>query len=140
MSYSRILLPVDGSEHSMQALTHAIRLAQQEGEIYVITVVPEIPAVIGGEHRKEAEEAIIADTRLILDPVQAVLAKESVKSHFNTVFNNSTSDGILKAAQEYKCDAIVMGTRGRNDFEGLFLGSVTHSVLTHASVPVLVVH
>ena len=38
-----------------------------------------------------------------------------------------------------KCDLIFRGSRGRSDIEGLLLGSVTHNVLTLATVPVLVV-
>ena len=111
MAYNRILLPVDGSEHSMHAVAHAVSLVREGGEIVVATVLPPIPNVIGGDARKEAEEAV----------------------------KTSTAEGIIETAEDMKCDLIVMGSRGRSDIEGLLLGSVTHKVLTLATVPVLVV-
>lgn len=139
MFYSRILLPTDGSEHSLRAAAHAAPLANEGADIFVVTVVPEIPAVIGGEHRKMAEREIRAGALLLTDPVLAIFNQDGVKALAETIFDNSPADGILKAAERYGCDLIVMGTRGRSDFEGLFLGSVTHKVLAHAAVPVLVV-
>ena len=49
MAYNRILLPVDGSEHSMHAVAHAVSLVREGGEIVVATVLPPIPNVIGGD-------------------------------------------------------------------------------------------
>lgn len=46
--------------------------------------------------------------------------------------------GILDAARRRKCDVIFMASHGRRGFKGLLLGSVTHQVLTHSKIPVLV--
>lgn len=140
MLYNRILLPVDGSEHSMHAVVHAIHLARQGGEIIIITVLPPIPSVIGGEARKEAEADVVKDSQLITQPVADIIAKENLPCHAKTIFANSPANGIVKAISELNADIVVMGSRGRNDLEGLFLGSVTHRVLTVSEVPVLVVH
>ncbi|MEI3452481.1 MAG: universal stress protein [Bilophila wadsworthia] len=43
MAYNRILLPVDGSEHSMHAVAHAVSLVREGGEIVVATVLPPSP-------------------------------------------------------------------------------------------------
>lgn len=139
MLYDRILLPVDGSDHSMQAVVHAIRMAREGGTIVVATVFPPIPAVIGGMARQEAEEAVTNDAHLITQPVLDIIAKEKLPCEEFVVFNSSPADGIIKTAEKHTCDVIVMGSRGRNEIEGLFLGSVTHKVLTLAKVPVLVV-
>lgn len=138
MAYKRILLPVDGSEHSMHAVAHAAGLAKG-GEVVVITILPPIPNVIGGEARKEAEAAVKSDAALITKPVIDVLTKENIVCTDKIVLNNSTADGIIETAEDMKCDLIVMGSRGRSEIEGLLLGSVTHKVLTLAQVPVLVV-
>ena len=76
MAYNRILLPVDGSEHSMHAVAHAVSLVREGGEIVVATVLPPIPNVIGGDARKEAEEAVKTDASLITQPVMDVIAKD----------------------------------------------------------------
>ena len=135
MAYNRILLPVDGSEHSMHAVAHAVSLVREGGEIVVATVLPPIPNVIGGDARKEAEEAVKTDASLIMD----VIAKDNIACREKIVLHTSTAEGIIETAEDMKCDLIVMGSRGRSDIEGLLLGSVTHKVLTLATVPVLVV-
>ena len=134
MAYNRILLPVDGSEHSMHAVAHAVSLVREGGEIVVATVLPPIPNVIGGDARKEAEEAVKNDASLITQP-----AKDNIACREKIVLHTSTAEGIIETAEDMKCDLIVMGSRGRSDIEGLLLGSVTHKVLTLATVPVLVV-
>ena len=139
MAYNRILLPVDGSEHSMHAVAHAVSLVREGGEIVVATVLPPIPNVIGGDARKEAEEAVKNDASLITQPVMDVIAKDNIACREKIVLHTSTAEGIIETAEDMKCDLIVMGSRGRSDIEGLLLGSVTHKVLTLATVPVLVV-
>lgn len=46
--------------------------------------------------------------------------------------------GIIDAAKKKKCDAIFMASHGRRGLAGVLLGSVTHSVLTHSKIPVVV--
>ena len=139
MAYNRILLPVDGSEHSMHAVAHAVSLVREGGEIVVATVLPPIPNVIGGDARREAEEAVKTDANLITQPVMDVIAKDNIACREKIVLHTSTAEGIIETAEDMKCDLIVMGSRGRSDIEGLLLGSVTHKVLTLAKVPALVV-
>ena len=139
MAYNRILLPVDGSEHSMHAVAHAVSLVREGGEIVVATVLPPIPNVIGGDARKEAEEAVKTDASLITQPVMDVIAKDNIACREKIGLHTATAEGIIETAEDMKCDLIVMGSRGRSDIEGLLLGSVTHKVLTLATVPVLVV-
>ena len=129
MAYNRILLPVDGSEHSMHAVAHAVSLVREGGEIVVATVLPPIPNVIGGDARKEAEEAVKNDASLITQPVMDVIAKDNIACREKIVLHTSTAEGIIETAEDMKCDLIVMGSRGRSDIEGLLLGSVTHKVV-----------
>jgi nucleotide-binding universal stress UspA family protein len=46
--------------------------------------------------------------------------------------------GIVAAARSKHCDLIFMASHGRRGIPGLIMGSVTHKVLTHSRVPVLV--
>lgn len=92
-----------------------------------------------GDARKEAEEAVKTDASLITQPVMDVIAKDNIACREKIVLHTSTAEGIIETAEDMKCDLIVMGSRGRSDIEGLLLGSVTHKVLTLATVPVLVV-
>ena len=75
----------------------------------------------------------------VVDGVMDVIAKDNIACREKIVLHTSTAEGIIETAEDMKCDLIVMGSRGRSDIEGLLLGSVTHKVLTLATVPVLVV-
>ena len=59
--------------------------------------------------------------------VKAVVAKGDI-----------VSDALIAAAKKYKADLIVMASHGRRGIKRLLLGSETQQVLTHATVPVLV--
>lgn len=139
MLYSRILLPVDGSQHSAFALKEAVKLAQDGGEIIVVTIAPPVPGAIGGEDRKEENQSVVTDAALITDPICQELSAAKIKCHGEVIFAASPSNGIIFAIDKFKCDVVVMGSRGRSEIEGLLLGSVTHRVLTASPVPVLVV-
>ena len=91
------------------------------------------------EAKEKAEEAVKTDASLITKPVVDVIAKDNIACREKIVLHTSTAEGIIETAEDMKCDLIVMGSRGRSDIEGLLLGSVTHKVLTLATVPVLVV-
>jgi nucleotide-binding universal stress UspA family protein len=54
------------------------------------------------------------------------------------VSNTDLSAGILDAAKKAKVDVIVMASHKRTGIKGLLLGSETHEVIVHATLPVLV--
>ena len=137
MAYNRILLPVDGSEPSMHAVAHAVSLVREGGEIVVATVLPPIPNVIGGDARKEAEEAVKPDASLITQPVMDVIAKDNIACREKIVLHTSTAEGIIETAEDMKCDLIVMGSRGQSLWKSLFLGSVSNAVLAESKRPLL---
>lgn len=140
MLYQRILLPLDGSEHSLRAVDHAMGLAKLGGEIIVCTVVDPIPNILGGDARHEAEEELQNSSKAILQPVLDRLKAENISARSVVRASNKASTAIVALIDELKVDLVVMGSRGRSDLEGLLLGSVTHRVLAITDAPVLVVN
>lgn len=138
--YERILLPVDGSEHSLRAVDHAIRLARLGGEVIVCTIVDPVPNILGGDARLEAESEMQAEAKAVLQPVLDRLKAENIKASSVVRAAANAGNGIVAIILEKKCDMVVMGSRGRSDLEGLLLGSVTHRVLAVTDAPVLVVN
>ncbi len=135
--FERILLPVDGSEHSRRAVTVAGDLARRYGAEVVVLHAREHELTWGADIDIEsAEEA----RRLIDDVVRELKdAGTNVRGEVVRVPLGDVPRAILDVAEAEDAGLIVMGTRGLSDWERLLLGSVAHKVVHLAHVPVLVV-
>lgn len=133
----RILVPVDFSKHSADALTVGVTLARLLGEevchaLHVhfnsaTVTYREYDAVRSDREQREFEQFTgLLDTGGI---------------HVEPVFEEGAdvARAILRVAGRMKADLIVMPTRGRSRSAAILLGSVTERVLQEAQVPVLVV-
>jgi nucleotide-binding universal stress UspA family protein len=147
--FKHILLPTDGSKLSNKAVKQAIGLASGLGAritaVNVITqnhlplmdegfLVPELPVM---QKRLDKAEADLA--KKILDAVRKSAADAGVDSDAVAVTSNLPYEGIIKQAEKSRCDLIVMASHGRRGLQGLLLGSETIKVLTHSTIPVLVI-
>jgi nucleotide-binding universal stress UspA family protein len=143
-----ILVPVDGSEHSIRALEVACSLAKSEGKkIRLLHVVPnkDIPEALKRfarvEHVPESPQLLyesgIAENILNVARDQALAI--GVSDVESAVEYGEASKGILAAASEGDVDTIVIGTRGLSDVQGLVFGSVAHKVAHGAACRVVAV-
>ena len=139
MYYKKLLVPVDGSDNAALACRHAVSLAMDGTlEIVLLNCYPELPATIGGEARDEIIAASEAEGKRLLASCLAHCEESGVKCK-PLVRCGSPGRTIVLVAQAEGCDLIVMGSRGLSDFSGMVLGSVSHRVLRHATMPVLIV-
>ena len=136
--FKRILLATDGSPHSDKALRYARDLAlQSSGHVFVVHVVDATPYYLGEPWREQFAGSVHAAGRDMADRAADVLREAGVEAVVE-VLEGSPADAILRVADVRECDLIVMGSRGRGDLTSLLLGSVSHRVIAHAHVPVLV--
>jgi nucleotide-binding universal stress UspA family protein len=134
--FKHILVAIDGSTYSQNALPDAIEVAKKfESDVYVLHVSEHDrgrAAVFSVESPAEA-------TKMVADAVKTVReAGISAKGQLADVAAGHVAKAIVEAAADNNIDLIVMGSRGLSDIGGLFLGSVTHKVMQLAAVPVLV--
>ena len=137
--FEKILVPLDGSDHSFDALEKAIQIAKKfDGELMLIhmysipisKLTPSQLNVYVLEQRKSGEK---------------ILAEGRKRAYSEGVpFETQLKEGhiveeIVKVAREGNFDLIVMGARGLSKLKELFLGSVSHGVTMHAPCPVLIV-
>jgi nucleotide-binding universal stress UspA family protein len=136
--YERVLLAIDHSAVSKRALAAAAGLAAlSDGEVWVLhlrerEVIPRMGLV--------ADESP-DDAHLKVQGAVDELLKAGVKATGevrNTIFGQAARE-IVEDAKEHDVSVIVMGSRGRNDLTGLFLGSTAHKVIHLTDRPVLVV-
>lgn len=137
--YKNILLPVDGSESSKIAMKNALGLTtEMNSELLLLYVAGVIPGFITGQPRDEALKSQMEEADQILAPYREYLKEQKVNYNEAVIPGFNAGEKICEVARERECDLIVMGSRGLGDWAGMMLGSVTHRVLSHCDVPVLV--
>jgi nucleotide-binding universal stress UspA family protein len=143
--YERILICTDGSALSQTAEHAGILLAAAlDAEVVAYTVVPQQPhwnyeagAVMNQTEMTRFENERSQAAQSIVDAVQEEAHKRDVKTVAVTG-RGAVAESIIRAAQKYHCDLIVMASHGRKGIQRILLGSETMDVLTHSHIPVLV--
>jgi nucleotide-binding universal stress UspA family protein len=147
-SIRRILCPVDFSEFSRHALTHAVGIAKcyhaRVSALHVHRLTTPAfaaapvampmafePIVLTEAERKQLEaalDAFVAPGRATAVSIETVVVEDP-----------DVAGAIVSQTEALGVDLIAMGTRGRSGFQRFMLGSVTEKVLRKASCPVLTV-
>lgn len=139
MELKKVMVAVDGSEHSMRAAEYAADLARLGGaHIILVYCRRRLSPILGEPYFQQALETLMEQSTRLMEPFVKTLQEKGIP-FTDTVLEGSPGSMIPEAARIEGCDMIVMGSRGLSNLEGLFLGSVTHRVLQSASCPVLVV-
>ena len=143
--YKCILLPTDGTEFCQRAIRHGIALAKLVGAKVVGVTVTQplhsalprslIPKNLAGIIHAETIKA--ADEKLAV--VERLAREAGVQVETLRLSNDHPWEALVQAAKDKRCDLIVMASHGRRGVSAVVLGSETHKVLTHSTVPVLVV-
>ena len=141
-SPKHILVPIDFSSYSEQALDYALELAHQlEATVHLVNAVG-IPALgapeIGLAYEASMIETVTAENRKALDKLAAAHRNGGVIGQA-IVRNGDARDVILQTAEQVGADLIVMGTHGRRGLSRALLGSVAEMVVRTSPVPVLTV-
>ncbi len=140
--YTKILVPTDGSKLSNRAISEAAGIASLCGaKLLLLHVQQPFEATRGtyqglgvGKHMKDAQ-------REAGEKVVAAATKAAGKAVAITrvVQDYAPYNAIIKTAMKDKCDLIVMASHGRSGLSAVLVGSETQKVLTHTTIPVLVV-
>ena len=141
--FHNILVAIDGSPDAEQALTHAIDLAEAEHTrltLFSALVTPPAAAyagVSGDVIARLAREGQAEAEAILQAAVQRVPHGVSVTTVLSA---DAVRHGLLHQIEAGNHDLVVMGSRGRGALRSVLLGSVSHYVLHHSPVPVLIVH
>ncbi len=136
----RILVTTDGSEHSLNALPHAARLADATGSKLLLTRVldkrqdlaKEIVPTLG-----EAAKAVSARWESELRANATVIASGAEPSVFVMARREDMPTAVLRASDELRAGVVVMSTRGAGVVRHALLGSVSMEVLGRSEVPLM---
>jgi nucleotide-binding universal stress UspA family protein len=144
--YKRILVPTDGSALSKKAMKSAVEFASTVGaELVALNVVPRYPTsyfeggiTVSVNEMARVEKQWAERGQALADEVEQAAEKAGVTAKAVTVRSDLVAEAIMAAAKKNKCDLIVMASHGRRGIKRLLLGSETQHVLTHGTIPVLV--
>jgi nucleotide-binding universal stress UspA family protein len=135
---ARILVGVDGSEPSVEALRQAQRFATSLGAKVEAMGCWEYPQMYAGyvmmgiEHFEEGAKAILDEA------VKTAFGDETPANVTVRLVRGHPRETLIEASRD--ADMMVVGRRGHGGFGGLLLGSVSSALVAHAHCPVLVVH
>ena len=134
----RILVPIDGTEHSWRALEYACELVSYtRGSLVIMTVVSGRMKQHIVEFGSDCLYVQMGDE--VLDAAHAILSGKNIDCTYLLENDNNIAESILRAADEQDCDGIVLGSRGMGVLEGLFRNSVSSVIVENADVPVTIV-
>jgi nucleotide-binding universal stress UspA family protein len=142
--YQRILVPTDGSEITKKAVTTAINMAKTlRASLRTLAVKEPFPySAISEMQPVPPQEFYDAQERIAAARVKEVLetaSAQGVTCTAHTVEALHPWEAIIDHATTQGCDLIVMASHGRRGLNAILLGSETSRVLTHTTLPVLVV-
>lgn len=135
--FERILVAVDGSPYSRQAIPIATELAKRfKSDVFAIHIFERELSRAAAFPLETPDEA----TSVITEAVKALRdAGVNATGEVRHAVSGHAAKQIVETAEDKGSDLIVMGSRGLSDIGGLLLGSVTHKVMQLAHIPVLVV-
>jgi nucleotide-binding universal stress UspA family protein len=145
MEIKKILVPIDGSECSLEAAKYATRIAKDENaQLYCIHVMTSVPYGIANAPARSLEEYLKDLEQKVqswFDKVRDMAKNECIPDLKTETFTdvNSVVGSIIDYATSKNIDLIVIGTRGRTGLKRFFMGSVANGVVQHAHCSVLLV-
>jgi nucleotide-binding universal stress UspA family protein len=144
--FKNILVPVVDDMVSAKSMKVISDLILEAGASVTLVYVsdPRAPFV----YAKKASDYKISDAnhkKACAQHADALLEKatkfvsKDIKVKVLHELNATVYEGILSAAKKAKADAILMASHKRTGLKGVFMGSDTHAVIVHSSIPVIVI-
>lgn len=141
----RLLVPVDGSAHSLEAVKAASRYAASGAPaiFFILTVVPYVEGIDLALSVSQREAILGSFTKRGEDVLER--AKEILSSlgaqYIRTVLSvaSSAAEEIVSFSERERIDLIVMGSRGVGEDVRFPMGSVASKVVRHSPSSVFVV-
>ncbi|RCX15351.1 nucleotide-binding universal stress UspA family protein [Fontibacillus phaseoli] len=143
MLFSKIVAAYDGSKASNKALDKAIELVKISPgaslevlhvfdfpRFYVAEGFAPVPASVNQDFYELAEKTV-EEAKNRLDAAGVTAKVELIQG--------APAEGILDYAKKHDNDVIIIGSRGLGGIREFVLGSVSHNVVQHARIPVLVI-
>ena len=146
--YKHILIATDGSELAAKGVEHGLALAKPLGaKVTVLTVTEPLKsraaqAALAAGVRDPAgryDQAIDETMKERVAAIESRAGEQGVDVDLVHEIDEYPAEAIVRSAKLLGCDLIVMSSHGRRGAKRLILGSQTSEVVTHTTIPVLVI-
>jgi nucleotide-binding universal stress UspA family protein len=139
---SKILVPIDGSENSMRALSHGLFLSSNLKIKLTIIFVIEVPPFVYVQSQKVVNSVMASlekEAKDVLEEGRNQAKKYDVEPEILFLEGNNIASIIIEHGEKNNFDLIVIGSKGKGKLKSSLLGSVSNKVIHHSKNPVYVV-
>lgn len=139
--YTHIMIAVDGSSESLQAVREALKLIARGLRTEIALVNVQEPASLLELATRDADAIAAAAVQAgenLMSEAAALLDAEGVGYSMEVVLGEPGSM-LLEMAEDLNADMVIMGARGMGALKSAIVGSVSKTVITHCRRQVLVV-
>ena len=142
--FKRIVIPTDGSDITNKAIATAVEMAKLHGaQLFAISVKEPFPySAVSEMQPTPPQEFFDAQERIAgarLKAVTSAAQAAGVACEAHSVEALHPWEAIIEHAKDKQADLVIMASHGRRGVQALLLGSETQKLLTHSTIPVLVV-
>jgi nucleotide-binding universal stress UspA family protein len=141
--FKKILVPVDGSRFSLDAVRLAAKIGKYQGsEIKLLHVLDELVVDQLKRFSNKSRESILEELKHHANGFLRDMENEAKKEKVNLevlIIAGVPHEAILQEASSWGASLIVMGKVGRRGISHIVLGSVAERVIEFSEIPVLVV-
>lgn len=135
---AKVLVGVDGSESSIQALRLGAQLAPALNATIVAIGCWDFPEIYAGYVPPDFARFEAAAAKTLADALEKAFGEETPERLTSQLVRGPAAAKLVEAAGG--ASLLVVGRRGHGGFLGMHLGSVSSACVAHADCPVLVLH
>jgi nucleotide-binding universal stress UspA family protein len=138
--FKKILVAVDGSDHSFRALRAAARLAQADSAELTVVTVAYVPPVYKSDLGTELEQGFRDSAEMVLTEARRILKQADTKAEVCLVTDQRPADAIARLAEKEKFGLVVLGRYGLSNTPDKQLGGVSDAVLRLTECSLMLIH
>lgn len=139
--FTKILVPVDGSDNSYKALEAALVLSEKLGSnISVVNVMEQVPIthIESEKLLNELLEAYKKENQEILSKCSDIARQKGIAIK-TVLLQGNPAPVILDYSKKENFDLVIMGSRGMGKFKELILGSVSSKIVHHSLCAIMII-
>ena len=139
--FTKILVPVDGSDNSYKALEAALVLSEKLGSnISVVNVMEQVPIthIESEKLLSELLEAYKKENQEILSKCSDIADQKGITIK-TVLLQGNPAPVILDYSKKENFDLVIMGSRGMGKFKELILGSVSSKIVHHSPCAIMII-